>query len=110
MSTDMTPKQAWMIVFEDSDRDNIVITCPVAAETTYRKMLDNWNCHLFEMVQNNGHPVQPNNLIETISKAKEAALAERADANRLAREGVPFRSFQNDIEALMCRERTNQSE
>lgn len=49
--------KAWLIFFEDAERDPIVITDEEAANKTYEKMLLNWNCHLFEMKQFNGKKI-----------------------------------------------------
>ena len=48
------PQMAWLIFFEDADRDVITFTDKGAAEKTHAILLGNWNCHLFEMVSFNG--------------------------------------------------------
>lgn len=53
----MNPTKAWIIYFEDSDRDVIVLTDEEAAHKTYERCLNNWNCHLFEMISYNGKKI-----------------------------------------------------
>lgn len=53
----MKPQKAFLIYFEDADREPIVIFDEEAARKTYDLMLDNWNCHFFEMTSFNGKPI-----------------------------------------------------
>lgn len=50
----MEPIKAWLIYFEDCDRDSLIFTDEEAAHKSYKMFLDNWNCHLFEMISFNG--------------------------------------------------------
>ena len=47
----------WLIVFEDNDRSDILITEKDAAIKAYENFLLNWNCHLFEQIYNNGKEI-----------------------------------------------------
>lgn len=47
-------RDAWIIWFEDPDRDFIIFSgegAEQAAHRTYKKMLGSWSCHLFRKIE-----------------------------------------------------------
>jgi len=48
----------WIIVFDDTDRENLTFTDEKIAHETYDKFIINWNCHLFEQIKRNGENIR----------------------------------------------------
>lgn len=50
----MSELKYWLVFFEDAEVPDELFNDEETAKEAYKHYLNNWHCHLFKMVSNNG--------------------------------------------------------